>query len=111
MAVGSSRANGIDWDGILSCDVLGIYKPDPRSYARAADIIGYQPDEIAMVAAHPSDLRAAMRSGYKSFYMRPRLEDPGDDYTDTGFSDEFDLVVEDFADLSRRLLQEQPETS
>jgi len=37
MAVGSSRMNGIDWDSILSCDVLGFYKPDPRCYAGRRD--------------------------------------------------------------------------
>ena len=56
MAVGSSRRNGIDWDSILSCDVLGIYKPDPRVYLRAAQIMECRPEEIAMVASHPSDL-------------------------------------------------------
>lgn len=104
MAVGSSRTSGIDWDGVLSCDVLGVFKPDPRCYERAAEILGLRPDEIAMVAAHPSDLRSAMRSGYRSVYVKPRLEDPGDDYTDTGFTEEFDIVAENFEDLSRRLL-------
>lgn len=103
MAVGSSRANGIDWDSILSCDVLGIYKPDPRCYSRAAEIIDCAPDEIMMVAAHPSDLRAAIAAGYRSAYVIPRLEDPGEDYIDTGFAGEFDIVARDFAELARLL--------
>lgn len=56
-----------------------------------------------MVASHPSDLRAAMAAGYRSAYVVPRLEDPGDDYTDTGFAKEFDAVAEDFADLVKKL--------
>lgn len=104
MAVGSSRRNGIDWDSILSCDILGVYKPDPRCYARTAEIVDCGPDEIMMVASHPSDLRAAMAAGYRSAYVVPRLEDPGDDYTDSGFADEFDVVAEDFADLVRKLV-------
>ena len=103
MAVGSSRKNGINWDSILSCDVLGIYKPDPRCYSRAAQIVDCTPGDIMMVAAHPSDLRAGMASGYRSAYVLPRLEDPGEDYTDTGFAKEFDIVARDFADLARRL--------
>ncbi len=71
MAVGSSRRNGIDWDLILSCDVLGVYKPDPRCYSRAAEILDCVPDEIMMVAAHPSDLRAAIACGYRSAYVVP----------------------------------------
>jgi 2-haloacid dehalogenase len=103
MAVGSSRRNGIDWDSILSCDILGIYKPDPRCYARAAEIVDCAPHEMLMVASHPSDLRAAMACGYRSAYVVPRLEDPGDDYVDTGFAKEFDHVAQDFADLAARL--------
>ncbi len=103
MAVGSSRKNNINWDSILSCDILGIYKPDPRCYSRAAEIVDCAPGDIMMVASHPSDLRASMAAGYRSAYVMPRLEDPGDDYTDTGFAKEFDVVAQDFADLVRRL--------
>ena len=56
-----------------------------------------------MVAAHPSDLRAAISAGYRSAYVLPRLEDPGDDYTDTGFAKEFGVVAADFADLVKQL--------
>lgn len=105
MAVGSSRMNGICWDVVLSCDLLGFYKPDPRCYARAAEILDCRPGEMMMVAAHPSDLRAAVAAGYRSAYILPKLEDPGDDYTDTGFATEFDVVARDFANLAKELLQ------
>jgi 2-haloacid dehalogenase len=104
MAVGSSRRNGIEWDSILSCDVLGIYKPDPRCFARAAEIIDCTPQELMMVAVHPSDLRAAQKCGYRAAYVLPRLEDPGEDYTDTGFASEFDVIAKDFPDLARQLV-------
>lgn len=103
MAVGSSRRCGIDWDGMLCCDVIGVYKPDPRCYARAAEILDLRAAEIAMVAAHPSDLRAAAGAGYKTVYVMPRLEDPGEDYSDSGFRQEFDLVAADFDELARLL--------
>jgi 2-haloacid dehalogenase len=104
MAVGSSRRNGIQWDSIFSCDVLGVYKPDPRCYARAAQIIDCAQEELMMVAAHPSDLRAAMKCGYRSAYVLPRLEDPGEDYSDTGFAAEFDIIAKDFPELAKKLL-------
>lgn len=103
MAVGSSRRNGIVWDSILSCDVLGFYKPDPRCYTRAAEIADCPPSDMMMVASHPSDLRAARESGYRTAYVLPKLEDPGDDYTDKGFRDEFDYVARDFIDLAAQL--------
>jgi 2-haloacid dehalogenase len=104
MAIGSSRRNGIDWDSVFSCDSLGIYKPDPRCYARAAEIVDCEPGEIMMVASHPSDLRAAIAAGYRSCYVVPRLEDPGDDYSDTGFASEFDFVAKNFAELVQLLV-------
>lgn len=104
MAVGSSRRNGIDWDSILSCDLLGVYKPDPRCYARAVEILDCEPGNIMMVAAHPSDLRAGIAAGFRSTYVLPRLHDPGEDYTDTGFAQEFDIVASDFADLAHKLM-------
>jgi 2-haloacid dehalogenase len=103
MAVGSSRRNGIDWDSILSCDILGVYKPDPRCFERATEIVRRDPRQIMMVAAHPSDVRAGVKAGYRSAYVMPRLEDPGEDYADTGFAAEFDIVASDFADLTRKL--------
>ena len=57
-----------------------------------------------MVASHPSDLRAGIAAGYRSAYVLPRLEDPGDDYTDTGFAKEFDVVAQDFEDLVKQLI-------
>jgi 2-haloacid dehalogenase len=103
VAVGSSRGAGIVWDGLLCCDVIGVYKPDPACYRKAADIMRLDPGEIMMVASHPSDLRAAAACGWKTAYVVARLEDPGDDYTDTGFLDEFDIVARDFAVLAERL--------
>jgi 2-haloacid dehalogenase len=104
MVVGSSRHSGIDWDCILSCDLLGVYKPDPRAYGRAIEVLGVEAPEVMMVASHPSDLRAARAAGWRTAYVRARLLDPGEDYEDRGFDREFDLVVENFDDLAERLL-------
>lgn len=103
MVPGSSRAAGIDWDCVLSCDLLGVYKPDPRCFARATDLLAVAPSEVMMVASHPSDLRGAASAGWRTAYIRARLFDPGDDYQDRGFQQEFDLVAEDFPALVRAL--------
>ncbi len=95
--------NGIVWDGLLCCDVIGVYKPDPRCYALAAEIMRVEPARIAMVASHPSDLRAARSAGWKTVFVRPHIEDPGEDYAAPGLADEFDVAVADFPDLAVRL--------
>jgi len=41
-----SRRNGIDWDAVVSCEVIGSYKPNPEAYSTCAKWLGYRPDEI-----------------------------------------------------------------
>ena len=66
--------------------------------------MGCAPREIMKVAAHPSDLRAARAAGWCTAYVLPKLQDPGEDYSDTGFNAEFDVVASDFHNLARKLL-------
>ena len=104
MVVESSRASGITWDSVLSCDVLGVYKPDPRCFTRVTEIVSCKPNEIMMVASHPSDVRAGITAGYRSAYVKPRLFDPGEDYSSSGVEEGFDVVASDFVDLAVKLL-------
>jgi len=96
----SSRKAGLAWDAVLSCDALGATKPNPRSYDRALAAIGRPAERVCFAAAHPSDLRAARARGMKTAYIVARLHDYGDDYSDTGFANEFDLVAENFSHLA-----------
>jgi 2-haloacid dehalogenase len=101
IAAFSSRRAGLTWDAIISCDSLGATKPDPESYRRALAALGRPGEKVCFVAAHPSDLRAARAQGMKTAYVVARLQDFGDDYEDRGFSNEFDLVADDFDHLAR----------
>ncbi len=55
-------------------------------------------------SAHPSDPRAAIKVGFRSAYVKPHMFDPGNDYADTGFAEQFDVVAEDFSELCRKLV-------
>ncbi|MEM7536575.1 MAG: HAD family hydrolase, partial [Chloroflexota bacterium] len=57
--VNSSKAAGVQWDGILSCEFLGYYKPSQQAYLKGISLLGLTPDESMMVAAHEADLAAA----------------------------------------------------
>ena len=65
-------------------DLLGVYEPDPDA-SRVPTDMGCAPRKIMKVAAHPSDLRAAMAAGRRTVYVLPKLQDPGEDYSDTSF--------------------------
>ena len=59
IAVDCSKHNGISWDGILSCEFLGHYKPEPEAYHASAKYLGLDISEVMMCAAHKGDLQAA----------------------------------------------------
>lgn len=99
----SSKRAGVGWDAIISCDSLGVTKTNPDSYAAGLRVLGVPARHVCYVAAHPVDLRAAREHGMRTAYVVARLHDYGDDYVDTGFADEFDIVAADFTDLAHQL--------
>jgi len=94
---------GLPWDAILSAELAGHYKPDPRAYEKAAELLSLSSDEILMVAAHPGDLRAAGRTGMKTAYViRPLERGPGRP-VNRNEDGEFDFTANDFLDLADQL--------
>jgi 2-haloacid dehalogenase len=98
-----ARHAGLPWDLVLSVELFGAYKPDPRVYQGAVDLLQCAPDEVMMVATHTYDLRAAQAVGMKTaFVARPREWGPDGTAEPIG-DDHFDLVVADFEELARQL--------
>jgi 2-haloacid dehalogenase len=96
------RHGHLPWSCIISTELFGTYKPDPRTYLGAARLLGLEPGQVMMVAAHPPDLRAAARQGLRTaFVPRPEEWGPG---TSVGTPDEgTDLVAADFLALADAL--------
>ncbi len=99
IVVDSSKHAGIDWDAYLSCEFLGVYKPEAAAYQTAARLLGATPEETMMVAVHPPDLAAAARAGLKTAYVQPKLEEAGSRGDTAGF----DIRAVDYRDLARQL--------
>ena len=99
IVVDSSKHAGIDWDAYLSCEFLGVYKPDAAAYQTAARLLGATPEETMMVAVHPPDLAAAARAGLQTAYVQPKLEEAGS----RGDASGFDIRAVDYRDLARQL--------
>ncbi len=77
LMVDLARYNGWRWDAIMGAETTGHYKPQPESYRRAAELLMLPPEEIAMVAAHNSDLDAARALGFRTaFIPRPTEHGP-----------------------------------
>jgi 2-haloacid dehalogenase len=98
-----SKHAGISWDCILSSELARHYKPDPEVYLCAAELLGLQPEQIVMVAAHNGDLNAAGSLGFgTAFVYRPREHGPNQT-TNLEPQPGIDIVARDFNDLADQL--------
>ena len=100
LIVDASRHNGIDWDAVIPCEILRVYKPHPDAYRRAAAFLAVEPYQILMVACHNFDLDAARGVGYRTAFVRRP-----DEWGPTGPPDPepnpaTDIVVDGFAELA-----------
>ena len=98
-----AKRAGLPWDCVISAELFRHYKPDPEAYLGCAELLDVAPGELALVAAHPSDLRAARDAGLQTAYVaRPLERGPGrrPPRVEDG---EFDYTAEDFVDLAQRL--------
>jgi 2-haloacid dehalogenase len=78
LLVDLTRHGNLRFDCLLSAELAGVYKPEAEVYARGARLLGLEPGEVMMVAAHPLDLKAARRSGmHSAFIDRPLEYGPG----------------------------------
>ena len=103
LLVNMAKHAGLPWDTVLSAELFQHYKPDPEVYLGAARILGLQPAQVMMVAAHPSDLRAAAACGLRTAYvMRPLERGPGGPM-EPWTEGEFDIVASDFVALAHTL--------
>ena len=98
-----AKHGGLPWDCILSAEIVRHYKPDPETYLGAADLLGLQPSEVMMVAAHKSDLKAAQAVGLRTAFVERPLEfGPGVE-VDVGPDPVIDVHARDFNDLADQL--------
>jgi 2-haloacid dehalogenase len=98
-----SRRNGIGWDGVISCEMLRVYKPQPEAYRAAARLLQADPAEILMVACHNFDLDAARAEGFRTAFIRRPDEWGPAGPPDPVPNPATDIIVDDFATLADRL--------
>lgn len=60
---------GWEWTAVVSAESVAAYKPDPRMYRRALEVLGLPAEQVVLVAAHPWDLEAAAGEGLRTAYL------------------------------------------
>jgi 2-haloacid dehalogenase len=104
LLVNMAKRAGLPWDCVLSSELARHYKPDPEVYVTAADLLGLQPSQVMMVAAHNGDLLAAQAVGFRTaFVLRASEYGPGQT-TNLEADPSIDVVAMDFEDLADKLL-------
>ena len=93
----NSKVNKINWDLILSCETLEVYKPDINAYLKTAKMLQLNPEECVMVACHSFDLNAAKKAGFNTIFVK-RINEWGRD-TKISIDGNYDMVIEDFNEL------------
>jgi 2-haloacid dehalogenase len=103
LMVNMAKRAGLPWDAILGAEVARHYKPERETYLTTAAMLGVQPEECMMVAAHNGDLAHASALGFRTaFVPRPAEHGPGQT-KDVTPAREWDVVARDFVDLAVRL--------
>ena len=103
LSVNLAKYAGLPWDCVLGSEVVRNYKPVPESYVDAVRMLGLEPPQVMMVAAHNRDLRAAQAQGLSTgFVARPTEHGPGQT-SDLAPDGSWNVVARDFVDLARQL--------
>jgi 2-haloacid dehalogenase len=103
LLVAMAKHAGLPWDTVLSAELFGHYKPDPEVYLGAARLLGLEPAQLMLVAAHPSDLRGAKAAGLRTALIKRPLERGPGGAMEPWVEGEFDLVADDIMMLARLL--------
>ena len=98
-----AKRAGLPWDCVLSAELFHHYKPDPEAYLGAAAMLGLQPHEVMMVAAHKNDLRAAQAAGLRAAFVQRPFEFGDPVKKDLKPEKDFDVNAADFIDLAAKL--------
>lgn len=99
LVVEVSRVNALVWDAVISCQMIGIYKPHPEAYRTALAWLGLAPKDALMVACHNFDLNAAQDVGMQTAFVRRPNEWGPAGPPDPNPNRDYDVVVDGFDQL------------
>jgi 2-haloacid dehalogenase len=103
LIIDTARRNRLQWDAVISCEMLGVYKPLPEAYRDTARLLQLDCDEILMVACHNFDLDAAKGVGYRTCFVRRPDEWGAAGPPDPVPNAANDLIVDSFAELAEHM--------
>lgn len=103
LLAGMAKRAGIPWDFVLSSDMPMAYKRDPKVYQTAVRLLGIQPNELMLGAAHNDDLQAARAEGLATAYINRPTEYGQDQKKDFEAEEDYDVIVDSVEDLASEM--------
>ena len=101
LLVDLARHGDLRFDCLLSAELAGIYKPRAEVYLTGVRLLGLEPGEVMMVAAHPFDLDGARGAGLRTaFIERPLEYGPGSPARE---DPDADVSAKDLDELAARI--------
>jgi 2-haloacid dehalogenase len=98
-----AKYSGLPWDMIFGSEISKHYKPDPEVYLNACRMLGLQPYQVMMAAAHNYDLAAARALGLRTaFFARPTEYGPHQS-KDFAATSDWDVVATDIKDMATKM--------
>ena len=98
-----AKRAGLPWDFILSSDTFKAYKRDPAVYLGAIELLGLEPGEIMMTAAHNDDLAAARSHGMRTAYVNRPYEYGVDQSKDFEPDSDWDVISDGIDGVAQTL--------
>lgn len=103
LLVNLAKYAGLPWDVILGAETAQAYKPSPEAYLVNVSLLGLEPSEVMMVAAHNSDLAAAASNGLRTAFVPRPLEYGAGQTKELRPTQSWDVVAGDFLELADEL--------
>jgi len=100
LLVDMARHSSIPWDAILGSEPTQGYKPQPQVYLKSAEMLGLEPQQCVMVAAHNSDLQAAKDLGFATAYINRPYEYGDAQTVDFEATGDWDYVTDSMPGLA-----------
>ncbi len=92
------KSSGLRFNMLFSSELLGVYKPAPKSYRKTLELVNVKPEESVMVAAHAYDVRGGKEAGMKTVYVHRWTDDIKEDMEVV--KGENDFFLEDMTSLA-----------
>ena len=93
----------IPWDVVFGSDMFQHFKPDPETYLGVAKLLGLEPGQLMMGAAHNNDLAAARKCGLMTGFFPRHTEYGPHQKRDFAAEQEWDVVATDIEDMAAKL--------